>query len=57
MTRFRMYLAAGMLFLTAGIGQAQTAVRARELGIPLDGTPGPLDAITDVPGVAVGHSR
>ncbi len=30
--------------------------RAQQLGIPLDGTPGPLDAITDVPGVAVGHT-
>lgn len=30
--------------------------RARDLGIPLDGTPGPLDAITDVPGVTVGHA-
>ena len=29
--------------------------RARDLGIPFDGTPGPLNAITDVPGVAVGH--
>ncbi len=28
--------------------------RARALGIPLPGTPGPLNAITDVPGVAVG---
>ena len=30
--------------------------RARALGIPFDGTPGPLNAITDVPGVAVGHT-
>ena len=30
--------------------------RARDLGIPLEGTPGPLDAITDVRGVEVGHS-
>ncbi len=30
--------------------------RARDLGIPLEGTPGPLNAITDVPGVAVGHT-
>lgn len=30
--------------------------RAQEMGISLDGTPGPLDAITDVPGVAVGHT-
>jgi D-aminopeptidase len=29
--------------------------RARTLGIPFDGTPGPLNAITDVAGVEVGH--
>ena len=29
--------------------------RARALGIPFHGTPGPLDAITDVAGVEVGH--
>ena len=28
--------------------------RARELGIPFDGTPGPLNAITDVAGIEVG---
>src|SRR5579863_10029975 len=38
---------------------AQTQVkkpRARDLGVPFDGTPGPLNAITDVPGVLVGHT-
>ncbi|MFN2476193.1 MAG: P1 family peptidase [Chthoniobacterales bacterium] len=30
-------------------------VRARALGIPFDGTPGPLNAITDVAGVTVGY--
>ncbi len=30
-------------------------VRARDLGIPLKGTPGPLNSITDVRGVEVGH--
>jgi len=30
--------------------------RARDLGIPLEGTPGPLDAITDVRGVEVGQT-
>ena len=30
--------------------------RARDLGVPFDGTPGPLNAITDVKGVTVGHS-
>ncbi|MFG7940269.1 DmpA family aminopeptidase [Streptomyces cacaoi] len=31
-------------------------LRARALGIPLDGTPGAYNAITDVPEVAVGHT-
>jgi len=31
-------------------------VRARDLGVPFDGTPGPLNAITDVAGVTVGHT-
>ncbi len=31
-----------------------TKPRARDLGLPFPGTPGPLNAITDVPGVAVG---
>jgi L-aminopeptidase/D-esterase-like protein len=29
--------------------------RARALGVPFEGTPGPLNAITDVPGVEVGQ--
>src|SRR5260370_17782989 len=35
---------------------AGAAPRARDLGIPFDGTPGPLNAITDVAGVTVGHT-
>src|SRR6476661_4114743 len=31
-------------------------VRARDLGIPFDGTPGKFNAITDVPGVEVGYT-
>ena len=34
----------------------QTSVRARALGIPFDGTPGKLNAITDVAGVEVGFT-
>ena len=30
--------------------------RARDLGVPFSGTPGPLNAITDVAGVEVGHT-
>src|SRR5438046_3955904 len=31
-------------------------VRARDVGIPFEGTPGKFDAITDVPGVEVGYT-
>jgi len=37
-------------------GAAAVNQRARDLGIPFDGTPGPLNAITDVAGVTVGHT-
>jgi len=36
--------------------EAQPKPRARDLGVPFDGTPGPLNAITDVAGVTVGHT-
>lgn len=32
------------------------AARARDLGVPFEGTPGSFNAITDVPGVLVGHT-
>src|ERR1700730_4500738 len=32
------------------------SIRARDLGIPFDGTPGPFNAITDVTGVEVGYT-
>jgi D-aminopeptidase len=34
---------------------SHTQLRARDLGVPFDGTPGPLNAITDVAGVEVGY--
>jgi D-aminopeptidase len=34
---------------------AESKSRARDLGVPFEGTAGPLNAITDVPGVEVGH--
>jgi D-aminopeptidase len=36
--------------------QSGQLVRARQLGVPFDGQPGPLDAITDVAGVEVGST-
>lgn len=35
---------------------AQSKSRARDLGVPFDGTPGTYNAITDVKGVEVGHT-
>src|ERR1700686_5851148 len=35
---------------------AQSKPRARDLGVPFDGTPGANNAITDVKGVEVGHT-
>ena len=48
-------LASAFLFAAAS-GRAADKLRARALGVPFDGTPGPLNAITDVAGVTVGHS-
>lgn len=47
-----------MLIFTASVprADAQAKPRARDLGVPFDGAPGPLNAITDVAGVEVGHA-
>jgi len=44
------------LVAVATAATAQTKSRARDLGVPFDGTPGPFNAITDVKGVEVGHT-
>jgi len=44
------------LLMLCMTGHAQAAPRARALGVPFDGNPGPLDAITDVKGVEVGDT-
>ncbi len=45
-----------VLLSAAPAEAADRKPRARDLGVPFDGTPGPLNAITDVAGVAVGHT-
>jgi D-aminopeptidase len=45
----------GVTLLVVTTALAQSKPRARDLGIPFDGTPGPRNAITDVKGVEVGH--
>jgi L-aminopeptidase/D-esterase-like protein len=53
----RTALIIGLFFLLpASSGASDPVVRARDLGIPFDGKPGPLNAITDVKGVTVGHT-
>jgi D-aminopeptidase len=52
------FIATGTVLSLIGVmAQAQSqAERSRERGIRLDGTPGPLAAISDVAGVGVGHT-
>ncbi|HET7209444.1 MAG TPA: P1 family peptidase [Terriglobales bacterium] len=45
-----------ILLLMAASDAAQSKPRARDLGVPFDGNPGPLNAITDVKGVEVGYT-
>jgi L-aminopeptidase/D-esterase-like protein len=52
---FAWLLILGTLSLAPTIAQTGNKPRARDLGIPFDGTPGPLNAITDVKGVEVGQ--
>ncbi|WP_412061313.1 P1 family peptidase [Rubrivirga sp. IMCC45206] len=53
MLRLTLLLLAVLLAVPVASGQG---LRARDLGIPFEGIPGPLNAITDVPGVEVGHT-
>jgi len=47
-------VAAATVLLAGQVALAQPRPRARDLGVPFEGTPGPLNAITDVAGVEVG---
>ncbi|MGA8143555.1 MAG: P1 family peptidase [Candidatus Acidiferrales bacterium] len=49
------YLVALALLVSAFPIAAQEVPRARDLGVPFEGTPGPLNSITDVKGVEVGY--
>ncbi|MGB2670440.1 MAG: P1 family peptidase [Candidatus Acidiferrum sp.] len=56
--RFTLLLCASLLATSLLPAQDKPASkpRARDVGVPFDGTPGPLNAITDVAGVTVGHT-
>src|SRR2546422_3454659 len=53
--KVRLWLVVLVMAMPASV-RAQNKERARDIGIPLEGTPGALDAITDVAGVEVGHA-
>jgi D-aminopeptidase len=56
MRTYGIFLPVVMAVLAASHGAlGQTKPRARGLGVPLDGTPGSFNAITDVAGVEVGY--
>src|SRR5258707_11314421 len=46
----------GVTISLRGQEAAHAKLRARDLGVPFDGTPGAFNAITDVAGVTVGHT-
>ena len=52
----RALLAALFFSLLLSTAAAQNGPRARDLGVPFDGAPGQLNAITDVKGVEVGQT-
>jgi len=54
--RFPFLTVLAALLSAATLVAAQTKPRARDLGVPFDGTPGTYNAITDVKGVEVGHT-
>jgi D-aminopeptidase len=59
MTKRRYISAASIIITTLALSQlasGQTKPRARDLGVPFEGTPGPLNSITDIKGIEVGHS-
>jgi L-aminopeptidase/D-esterase-like protein len=53
--RFGRTVLVPVLLLVSAAASAADKPRARDLGVPFDGTPGPLNAITDVAGVTVGQ--
>ncbi len=52
----RVWIAIVLFSWLAAFASAQSDPRARDLGVPFDGIPGPFNAITDVKGVEVGHT-
>src|SRR5438477_2600037 len=56
MAKSRAMLLAVAIIVLMPFAIAQSKPRARDLGVPFDGSPGTWNAITDVKGVEVGHT-
>lgn len=54
MKSYFVFVVLALMSITSTVS-AQAPQRARDLGIPFEGTPGPLNSITDVKGVEVGY--
>src|SRR5687768_18588796 len=52
--RLKIFVVCWIIFSSTWAGAEE--IRARDLGVPFEGTPGRLNAITDVAGVEVGHT-
>lgn len=55
-SRYGSATVAALLVTWFAVAPALAQVRARDLGVPFEGKPGPNDAITDVAGVEVGYT-
>src|SRR5687768_9210043 len=51
--RLKIFVVCWIIFSSTWAGAEE--IRARDLGVPFEGTPGSWNAITDVAGVEVGH--
>jgi len=59
MTKSPLIFSIGTFFfvlLFSLLASGQSKPRARDLGVPFEGTPGPLNSITDIKGIEVGHT-
>ncbi len=56
MRHSRILAGLGLVLIIVALVHGQSKPRARDLGIPFDGTPGRYNAITDVSGVEVGQA-
>ena len=53
--QWKIFVLLSLFVCSSALAEANEGPRARDLGVPFEGTPGQWNAITDVAGVEVGH--